>query len=120
MSCYPARLGGNGSSRVHDGIAKGLAELGHTVYYSVSEGYDEDVPLPRGVVASPRDVRDADLHHFNDYPGPEAAPPPPGKPWVRTYHAPFEPWFAPLVSDHFIYVSRAQAATFGSSRYVWN
>ena len=119
MSRYPARLGGNGSSRVHDGIAKGLAELGHTVYYSVSEGVG--APLPRGVVASARDVRDADIYHFNDYPtAPDAAPPPAGKPWVRTYHAPYEEWVAPFVSDRFIYVSRAQAATFGSSRYVWN
>lgn len=121
MSRYPARLGGNGASRVHDCLAKGLGELGHTVLYSVSEGFDDDVPLPRGVVASERDVRDADIYHLSDYPTSPGAPPPPaGKPWVRTFHAPYEEWVAPFVSDRFIYVSRAQAASFGSSRYVWN
>jgi glycosyltransferase involved in cell wall biosynthesis len=70
------------------------------------------------VIASRRDA-EADLYHFNDYPV-YGDPPPPGRPWLRTFHAPFEPRFAPLVSDHFIFVSRAQAAAFGSSRYVWN
>jgi glycosyltransferase involved in cell wall biosynthesis len=117
MSRYPARRGGNGSSRVLDGLAKGLAELGQTVLYCVSGGYAE--PLPRGMMASRRDAADADLYHFNDYPM-FGEPPPAGKPWLRTFHAPYEPEFAPLISDHFIFVSRAQAKSFGSSRYVWN
>lgn len=116
MSRYPARWGGNGSSRVLDGLAHGLAELGHTVLYCVREGFS--MPPPPGVIASPRDA-DADLYHFNDYPM-YGAPPPPGKPWLRTLHAPYEPEFAHLISDHFIYVSRAHAQTYGSSRYVWN
>lgn len=116
MSRYPARQGGNGSSRVLDGLARGLGEEGHTVHYCVSEGYA--APLPLGVIASRRDV-DADIYHYNDYPI-SGAPPPPGKPWLRTYHAPYEPALAPLLSDHFIYVSRTHAQAFGSSRYVWN
>lgn len=117
MSRYPARWGGNGSSRVLDNLAHGLAELGHTVLYCVREGFAAEPPP--GVIPSPRDVPDADLHHFNDYPI-YGAPPPPGKPWLRTLHAPYEPEFAPLISDHFIFVSRAQAQTYGSTRYVWN
>jgi glycosyltransferase involved in cell wall biosynthesis len=117
ISRYPARRGGIGSSRVIDGLAKGLGELGHTVLYWVRDGYAE--PLPSGVAASRRDVLDADLYHFNDYPM-FGDPPPPDKPWLRTFHAPYEPQFAALVCDRFVFVSRAQAASFGSLRYVWN
>lgn len=115
-SRYPARLGGNGSSRVHDNLARGLAELGHTVYYAVNEGYG--APLPRGVIARKRTMRGAEIYHVSGFPMDAASPR--GEPWVRTYHAPYEDWVAPFVSDHFIYVSRAQAASFGSSRHVWN
>ena len=115
-SRYPARLGGNGSSRVHDNLAKGLGEMGHTVYYAVEEGYA--APLPPGVIASERDRRDVDLYHYGD--GPLDPTPPAPKPWLRTYHALYEDSLAPILSDHLVYVSRAQAASFGSSRYVWN
>jgi glycosyltransferase involved in cell wall biosynthesis len=115
-SRYPARLGGNGSSRVHDNLARGLGELGHTVYYAVEEGYAAS--LPHGVVASDRDRRDVDLYHYGD--GPLNPTPPAPRPWLRTYHAPYEDSVAPLLSDRLIYVSRAHAASFGSSRYVWN
>lgn len=119
MSRYPARRGGNGSSRVHDVLAKGLGELGHTVQYHVSGGYA--APLPPGVMASRRDISDADLYHFHDYPV-SGAPPPPGKPWLRTFHAPYETRseYKPLVTGRFIFVSRAHAESFGATRYVWN
>ncbi|HEX7155111.1 MAG TPA: glycosyltransferase [Thermoanaerobaculia bacterium] len=118
-SRYPARRGGNGSSRVHDNIAKGLAELGHEVLYDVSGGYA--APLPPGVVAAKRTVTDADIYHFNDYPV-YGAPPPPRKPWVRTFHAPFETGERHIgaMSEHFIFVSQAHARSFGFTRYVWN
>jgi len=48
-SRYPAAHGGNGASRVNDGIAKGLAELGHEVLYRIDEGIGE--PLPAGITA---------------------------------------------------------------------
>lgn len=120
MSRYPARWGGNGSSRVHDVLAKGLGELGHTVHYSVSEGFAAAVP--RGVIASRRDVADADIYHFNDYPFFGAAPPA-GKPWLRTIHAAVEshPEFRERIDEeHFIFVSRAHAESFGATRYIWN
>ena len=116
-SRYPARRGGNGASRVHDNLAKGLSEMGHSVYYSVREGYG--ARLPRGVIAARRrKVRDADIYHFGALP--MDAAPPAGKPWVRTYHAPYDEPVAPFVCGQFIFVSRAHAASFGSSRYVWN
>jgi glycosyltransferase involved in cell wall biosynthesis len=118
-SRYPARFGGNGSSRAHDGIAKGLAELGHEVLYSVREGIDG--PLPPGVRSSPRNVTDADIYHYNDYPIAGIGPPA-GKPWIRTYQAPLENNRAnvPLVNDHFVFVSSAHARSYGMTRYVWN
>jgi glycosyltransferase involved in cell wall biosynthesis len=118
ISRYPARGGGLGSSRVHDVLAKGLGELGHTVYYSVAEGYG--AALPEGVVASGREV-DADLYHFIDYPT-GGEPPPAGKPWVRTFHAPVDTAGdkKTSVDGHFIFVSRAHARSFGATRYVWN
>jgi glycosyltransferase involved in cell wall biosynthesis len=116
-SRYPARRGGNGSSRVHDNLARGLGELGHTVLYAVDDGYA--APLPRGVAASRRDVRDADVYHFNDYPV-RGAPPPRGKPWLHTYHSAYEGEFPARLSEHFIYCSRAAATRFGSSRWIWN
>jgi hypothetical protein len=103
-SRYPARVCGYGGSCVQDNIAKGLAELGLTVAYFVDEGYAE--PLPRGVVASPRYIRNADVYHFYDYPL-YGLPPPPGKPWVHTYHAPYEGDFAPDVAAH-LSTSRAR------------
>src|SRR5207248_11257972 len=120
-SRYPAQRGGDGSSRVHDGIARGLAELGHTVYYCVENGYAR--PLPDGVLASGRARRDVDIYHFNDYPAggrPRPPGPPPGMPWVHTCHGPNEGRFPPPVAKHFIWCSIRHAATFGGSRYVWN
>jgi len=117
MSRYPARMRGNASSRVHDLLARGLAEAGHTVYYCVLQGYAES--LPEGVIASDRAVTDADLYHFNDYPL-DGAPPPQGKPWLRTVHEPYRPELSFMPLEHLIFVSKTQAAAFGSSRYVWN
>jgi glycosyltransferase involved in cell wall biosynthesis len=115
-SRYPARIGGLGASRVHDLLARGLAEAGHDVYYRVTEGYA--APLPDGVVAAKRMVRDAELYHFDAYPE-GGSPPPRGKPWLRTVHEP--QWrSASLPLEHLVFVSKAQAASYGSSRYVWN
>ena len=110
-SRYPAARGGNGASRVNDGIAKGLAELGHEVLYRVDEGIGE--PLPAGIIAVDRIVADADIYHCPD--------PPEGKPWLRTHHAPCErTWNVPVMSEHIVFVSRAHARSFGRTRFVWN
>jgi hypothetical protein len=95
-----------------------LGELGHLVYYSVAEGYA--APLPWGVVAGRRDA-DADIYHFSDYPT-CGAPPPPGKPWLRTFQAAFDVrgHEKALVDEHFVFVSKAHAESFGATRYVWN
>ncbi|MCU1246481.1 MAG: glycosyl transferase group 1, partial [Acidobacteria bacterium] len=62
---------------------------------------------------------EGDLYHFHDYPI-FGLPPPAGKAWVRTLHAPYQSDYAALVSAHFIFVSRWHAASYGASRFVWN
>jgi glycosyltransferase involved in cell wall biosynthesis len=110
-SRYPAARGGNGASRVNDGIAKGLAELGHDVLYRVDEGIDE--PLPAGIIAVDHIVNDADIYHCPD--------PPHGKPWLRTHHAACERTTnRPVMSEHIVFVSQAHARSFGRTRFVWN
>lgn len=102
---------------MYDCLAKGLAELGHTVYYNAAEGYS--APLPQGIIASREVIPDADIYHMMEYPcgGP---PPPPGKPWLRTVHCPYTDAYAGLVCEQLVFVSHAQAGSFGSERYVWN
>jgi glycosyltransferase involved in cell wall biosynthesis len=121
QSRYPARNGGNGASRIHDELAKGLAENGHTVYYSVAEGYAGR--LPEGVVASNRSRRDVDIYHFIDYPSGDrrrSPGPPDGMAWVHTCHGPNEGHFPPHLAQHFVWSSRGHAAAFGGTRVVWN
>ncbi len=116
ISRYPARHGGLSSSRVNDCLAKGLSELGHTVYYCVAEGYS--TPLPDGVIASRR-CEDADLYHLAEYPC-GGTPPPRGRRWLRTVHCPYSDGYAKFSTDHFVFVSRHQAQAYGAERYVWN
>jgi len=121
-SRFPSRGAGRASARVLDLLARGLAELGHTVLYALEGG--EDTPLPEGVVAAmERDAARVDVvHHQRITPYEKGGAI--GRPWVRTIHADL---FAAgydrarlAVSDNWIYVSRALAGTFGSERWVHN
>ncbi len=105
-----------------DLLARGLAELGHTVFYALDGGEEE--PLPDGVIAATEHAaRSADVvHHqrISPYESGEGV----GRPWVRTIHADL---FAAgydrarlAVSENWIYVSRALAKTFGAVRWVHN
>jgi glycosyltransferase involved in cell wall biosynthesis len=118
------RVGGSGGSRViHDNLAKGLAELGHEVFYLL-EG--ADVPLPAGVELVSEFVPGVDiLHHYNsqwicspefvEYRKHHATP------WVTTCHSDpsFWQWNAP-VPDNWIFVSRTLARAHAKNRYVLN
>jgi glycosyltransferase involved in cell wall biosynthesis len=121
-SRFPARGIGRASARVLDLLARGLAELGHGVFYALAGGAEER--LPEGVVAATEfHARDVDVvHHqrLSPYETGETL----GRPWVRTIHADL---FAAgydrarlAVSEHWIYVSRALAKTFGAERWVHN
>lgn len=111
---YPASTRGGAPYRLADSLAKGLAELGHDVFYQVGLG---DEPLPRGVQwvsgggAKPRvDVayRQTDVWTRRaDYPGP----------WIRTCHVDDD---HELFEDHWICVSQTLARSFGATRVVLN
>ncbi|RMH18048.1 MAG: glycosyltransferase [Acidobacteria bacterium] len=92
---------------VHDKLAKGLAELGHRVYYLLEKG--ATAPLPPGVELVSRPVPEADVYHNlkSDR-----------RPWILTCHR-FDPWPAPP-PDNWVYVSRFLAGRYGRERFVWN
>jgi glycosyltransferase involved in cell wall biosynthesis len=121
-SRFPARGDGRASARLLDLLARGLAELGHDVAYALAGGID--APLPDGVVAATeRSARDTDVvHHqrLSPYERGDAI----GRPWVRTIHTDLTAAGYDrarlAISDQWIYVSRALASLFGSTRVVRN
>jgi glycosyltransferase involved in cell wall biosynthesis len=121
-SRYPARGMGRASARVLDLLARGLAELGHTVFYALAGGDEES--LPGGVIAATeRSARHADVVHHQRL-SPYESGTPLGRPWVRTVHADLlaagHDRARLSVSENWIYVSRALARTFGSERWIHN
>lgn len=119
---FPARGNGRASARVLDLLARGLAELGHTVFYALAGG--AEAPLPDGVsAATERSARLADVVHHQRL-SPYESGDDLGRPWVRTIHANLlaagYDCARLAVSEHWIYVSRALAAAFGARRWVHN
>jgi glycosyltransferase involved in cell wall biosynthesis len=108
---------------VHDLIAKGLAELGHEVFYRLPEGATE--PLPPGVQLVDDLVEDADIVHTmtgRDHALLEVATAR-GVPAVVTCHLdPTVPGriVADSIRGNWIFVSRTLAHSLGRSRYVLN
>jgi glycosyltransferase involved in cell wall biosynthesis len=114
---YPAKLGGIASHRVYDDLAQGLAELGHEVYYQLGE---VSQPLPKGVRATAQKRSDVDIWHLSHFITESVETN--GKPWVRTYHAPNtgDKEILSRIGKNFIFVSRSQARSFASDRFVLN
>ena len=113
-------MAGWGGCRVLDGIAKGAAELGHSVYYYLEQGFL--FPPPLGIVPLKAPTQDVDIMHVQDEVmlGRLSARP---DIWVRTVHVDV----AIRGQDRnicsgpqYIYVSKTCAAAYGSTRYVWN
>ncbi|HEY2394001.1 MAG TPA: glycosyltransferase [Candidatus Angelobacter sp.] len=106
------------SFRVTDLMVKGLAELGHEVHYQVPLGPE---PLPEGVRwaanGSPPSV---DIAHRQVDPKVRKAEFP--QPWVKACHTDIvgRGLDRSLAEDNWIFVSRALARTYGSTRYVAN
>jgi glycosyltransferase involved in cell wall biosynthesis len=122
---HPTTLATGGSCIVHDWLARGLAELGHEVWYLLPGG--AAAPLPTGVLLASEPLPEVDiLHHYNSRWVQDA----PlvwrkairEKPWVTTCHA------APTglgqagetLPGHWIFVSRTLAQCYGTGRYVIN
>jgi glycosyltransferase involved in cell wall biosynthesis len=107
---------------IHDLIAKGLAELGHEVFYLLPNGAQGPMPLGVQLVSQP--VWDADiLHTISDFDKPLLAEwQARDRPWVSTCHIDMRTrGLAQSVStENWIFVSRTLARLHGRTRYVLN
>jgi len=107
---------------VHDLLARGLAELGHEVFYLLREGADK--PLPAGVTLV-SDLRpDADILHTVAYHDEDLIPKRQSsrKPWVTTCHLDLvaRGKERSQTTDNWIFVSQTLAQLHGRRRYVLN
>ena len=93
---------------VHDLLAKGLGELGHTVFYKLDGGQSES--LPPGVFPVPDTLPEVDICHNIESSK---------HPWVTTHHG-FYGDAGPQPTRHSIFVSRALAHAHHCDRVVWN
>jgi glycosyltransferase involved in cell wall biosynthesis len=107
---------------IHDLMVRGLAELGHDVFYLLRNGADQ--PLPAGVTLVSEPTPGVDiLHtisgHANDLVREWQAH---RKPWVTTCH--LDPRARgqerALTTKNWIFVSRTFAQLYDSDRYVLN
>jgi len=107
---------------IHDLLARGLAELGHQVFYLLRQGAAK--PLPPGVRAVSQPVWDADiLHTISDRDDAlvsewQAR----GRPWVSTCHIDMRTrgMAQRPTTDNWIFVSRTLAHRHGRQRFVLN
>lgn len=119
---HPMKFPSGSGYMIHDLLAKGLAELGHDVFYLLRQGAAK--PLPKGVKFVSKPTADADIVHtiadhdkiLNDER--EAC----RKPWVTTCHLDLRVKGMPRVdtTENWIFVSRTLARVHGRSRYVLN
>src|SRR5689334_6198152 len=107
---------------IHDLMVRGVAELGHEVFYLLPQGADK--PLPDGVTLVSEPIMDADvLHTISDR----------DMDLVRHWQAHHKPWVTTChldlrardmertpTTDNWIFVSRTLAELHGRQRYVLN
>ncbi|NEO38735.1 MAG: glycosyltransferase family 4 protein [Moorea sp. SIOASIH] len=116
---YPAKINGTASQHTTDLLAKGLAELGHDVFYDLRNNEILE-PLPDSVNQVTERMFDVDILQPQDIP-PSRAFDSHGKPWVRTFQAPFGNHdVSGLSKENLIFVSRSHAQSYGCDRYVHN
>jgi len=107
---------------IHDLLAKGLAELGHDVFYLLTHGTDK--PLPAGVEMVSQPIADADVLHIMAYHDEDL---------IRQWQASSQPWVSTChldltsrgidrspTTENWIFVSRTLAQLHGRDRYVLN
>lgn len=116
---YPAKISGTASQHTTDLLAKGLGELGHDVFYDLRQNEILE-PLPDSVNWVKERMFDVDILQPQDVP-PSASFDSGGKPWVRTFQAPFGNHdVADLSKENWIFVSRSHAHSYNCDRYVHN
>ena len=115
---HPKKFPSGSGYILHDLLAKGLAELGHEVFYLVRRSH-ADAPAGVNLIFEP--VQDVDILHTIS--GRDAALIEESqKPWVATCHMDERTRGRERdpVSQNWIYVSRTLAQLHESERYVWN
>jgi glycosyltransferase involved in cell wall biosynthesis len=119
---HPTAFPSGSGHHIQDLMAKGLAELGHEVFYLLKKGISK--PLPAGVTRVSEPLDDADIYHnyaFRDedvVSWMEAR----GRRWVTTCHLDLRARgrALPVTTANWIYVSQTLARSHGSQRWVWN
>lgn len=128
----PKEFPSGSGAAMHDLIAKGLAELGHDVFYLVPHAVGQRAALGITLIAEP--VRNAEVLHtysnFNEDLTHEWQSQ--GKPWVTTWHMNREAYpelrraleaggkERPFSGDNWIFVSRTLSRLYGRERHVCN
>ena len=115
---HPKKFPSGSGYILHDLLAKGLAELGHDVFYLVRSAH---AAAPPGVQLILSPVQDVDILHIIS--GRDAALIEQSrKPWVATCHMDDRTRGRERdpITQNWIYVSRTLAQLHGSERYVWN
>lgn len=107
---------------IHDLLMKGLAELGHEVFYMLSEGAAK--PLPLGVTLASEPRGDIDIIHTltSYHEGLSHEMQALRKPWVTTCHLDLKTrgWERSPPMANWIFVSRTLAQLHDRARYVLN
>jgi glycosyltransferase involved in cell wall biosynthesis len=119
---HPTELPSGSGHHIQDLMAKGLAELGHEVFYLLRRGISK--PLPRGVTLVSEPIDHTDIYHNyafrdEDVVGYMEAQ---NRRWVTTCHLDLRARgrVRPATTANWIYVSRSLAQSHGSERWVWN
>ena len=121
---HPKKFPSGSGYILHDLLAKGLAELGHDVFYLVRRSTDNSSSAPHGISLLYEPVPHADVLHTIS--GRDAALiqewESRGKPWVATCHMDERTRGRErgTTKPNWIFVSRTLAQLHGSERFVWN
>lgn len=106
---------------MHDLLVRGLAELGHEVFYLLRKGADK--PLPAGVTLISEPGAEVDILHTISDRDEDLVQERKSrrKPWVTTCHIDQRAFGLEreLATDNWIFVSRTLAELHGRSRYVF-
>ena len=117
---YPASNGGPGGGRVFDVLVKGLAELGHDVFYCLAQG--AIASRLKGVTMVDKPIWNADIAHIRSDSELAEEFVQRSLPWVATCHVDLSIHgkSREIARKNWIYVSRELAATYQSNRFVLN
>jgi glycosyltransferase involved in cell wall biosynthesis len=116
---YPAGGTGPAGGHIFDLLVRGLAELGHEVFYRPQLG--TAVPLPPGVAFVEQPMWDVDIIHCRSDEDLHHEAERRGNPWVASCHADLLTTWGrdrSAATRNWIYASQALARTYGSSRFV--